>query len=103
VQDDQFVLWKLYVLPDHHGRGIGSQLMEAVVERAVELGHTSVSLSYTDGNTYAHRFYRAHGFTESHRESSGSGLPDSVWVTRDISDVTPTPQSSAEPDPEDQS
>lgn len=87
VQDDEFVLWKLYVLADHHGKGIGSRLMDAVVERAAELGHQAICLSYTDGNAYADRFYRAHGFAETHRETSGSGLPDSVWVRRELTEA----------------
>ena len=30
------------------------------------------------------RFYARHGFTETHRESGGSGLPDSVWMEREL-------------------
>jgi len=87
VQNDEFVLWKLYVLPQHHGKGIGSRLMDAVVERAVEVGRQRIALSYPDGNAYAARFHRAHGFVETHRESSGSGLPDSVWMVRDLTEA----------------
>ena len=83
-QDDAFVLWKLYVLPEHHGHGIGSRLLEAVVERAREAQHERVLLSYMEGNHLAARFYSRHGFVETHRESSGSGLPDSVWMAREI-------------------
>jgi GNAT superfamily N-acetyltransferase len=82
VQDSAFALWKLYVLPGHHGHGIGSRLMEAVVERALELGHDRIVLSHIEGNRQAARFYAAHGFTETHRESGGSGLPVSVWMER---------------------
>lgn len=84
TQDDAFVLWKLYVLPDHHGHGIGSRLLEAVVERAEEAQHERIILSYMEGNQLAARFYAGHGFVETHRESSGSGLPDSVWMAREI-------------------
>src|SRR6478609_4943532 len=83
-QDDAFVLWKLYVLPGHHGRGIGSRLMEAVVERALESEHPRITLSYLEGNQQAARFYLRHGFTETHRETPGSGLPESVWMARDL-------------------
>ena len=72
------------VLPEHHGKGIGSHLMEAVVERALEAGHTRITVAYPDGNTYAERFHRAHGFVESHREPSGSGLPDTIWMVREL-------------------
>ena len=84
TQGDHFVVWKLYVLPEHHGKGIGSQLMEAVVERARDNGHTRITVAYPDGNSYAERFHRAHGFLESHREPSGSGLPDTIWMVREL-------------------
>jgi GNAT superfamily N-acetyltransferase len=83
-QDDAFVLWKLYVLPGHHGHGIGSRLMEAVVERALESEHPRITLSYLEGNQQAARFYARHGFVETHRETPGSGLPESVWMAREL-------------------
>jgi GNAT superfamily N-acetyltransferase len=84
AQSDGLVLWKLYVLPEHHGKGIGSRLMDAVVERARDAGHTRITVAYPDGNGYAERFHRAHGFVETHREPSGSGLPDSIWMVREL-------------------
>jgi GNAT superfamily N-acetyltransferase len=83
-QDDAVVLWKLYVLPGHHGKGIGTRLLEAVVRRAVESEHRRLTLSYLEGNEQAARFYAKHGFTETHRETPGSGLPESVWMARDL-------------------
>lgn len=98
TQQDGMVLWKLYVLPEHHGRGIGSRLMDAVVGRALEAGLTRITLSYPDGNAYAARFHHAHGFVETHRESSGSGLPESIWVERELTDADAVPGTAAEPD-----
>jgi len=83
-QGDDFVLWKLYVLPDNHGNGVGSRLLEAVVERAVEGGHSRIVLSHIEGNAGAARFYARHGFTETHRESGGSDMPVSVWMERPL-------------------
>jgi ribosomal protein S18 acetylase RimI-like enzyme len=83
-QDDAFVLWKLYVLPGHHGQGIGSRLMDCVVEQARESGLERITLSYLEGNQQAARFYAHHGFTETHRETPGSGLPQSVWMVREL-------------------
>ena len=88
VQDGALALWKLYVLPGHHSRGIGSRLLAAVVDRAVELGHDRIVLSHIEGNRQAARFYAAHGFTETHRESGGSGLPVSVWMERSVAPAT---------------
>jgi len=84
TQNGNFVLWKLYVLPGHHGHGIGSRLMEAVVDRAREGGHSRIVLSHIEGNRQAAGFYARHGFVETHRESGGSGLPVSVWMQRDL-------------------
>lgn len=86
VQSEQFVIWKLYVLPGYHGRGIGTRLMDAVLERARELGHGRVVLSRIDGNEQAAHFYAAKGFVDTHREPAGSGLPDSIWMARDLTD-----------------
>lgn len=83
-RDESCVLWKLYVLPDHHGHGIGSRLLNAVVERAHENEHPRITLSYLEGNQQAARFYARHGFVETHRETPGSGLPESVWMVREL-------------------
>ena len=82
VRDGALALWKLYVLPDHHGHGIGSRLLDAVVDRSLELGVDRIVLSHIEGNRQAARFYAARGFTETHRESGGSGLPVTVWMER---------------------
>jgi len=77
--ENHLVLWKLYVLPEHQGGGIGSALMESVIARASG-EHSQIRLSYLDGNTSAETFYRGKGFVEISRESSGDGIPESVWM-----------------------
>ena len=52
--------------------------------RSFEAGHTRITVAYPDGNSYAERFHRAHGFVETHREPSGSGLPDTIWMVREL-------------------
>ncbi|MCU1537380.1 MAG: GCN5-related N-acetyltransferase [Humibacillus sp.] len=89
--DDALALWKLYVVPGRHGLGIGSRLLAEVVERAVAAGHTRIVLSHIEGNDDAAAFYRARGFHETHRESGGSGLPDSVWMERVLAESAPAP------------
>ncbi|EWT00080.1 GCN5 family acetyltransferase [Intrasporangium oryzae NRRL B-24470] len=84
LQDDELVNWKLYVLPTHHHRGIGTKLLDAVVDRARELGHDRVVLSHLEGNDDAASFYARRGFVETHRESGGSVLPDSIWMAKDL-------------------
>ncbi|HET8601388.1 MAG TPA: GNAT family N-acetyltransferase [Segeticoccus sp.] len=80
-RDGHLVLWKLYVLPEHQGRGIGSALLDAVLENAREDQH-EVQLSYLDGNTSAAAFYRHQGFVEFDREAGGGGVPDDIWMRR---------------------
>jgi GNAT superfamily N-acetyltransferase len=80
------VLFRLYVVPEHQGQGIGRLLLEDVMATARERGHRIIRLSYLEGNASAEGFYKGFGFTESHRESSGDGIPDSIWVVRDLWD-----------------
>lgn len=77
--DGRQVIWKLYVLPEHQGRGIGGQLLAAIFER---VGEQPVFLPYTDGNHSASRFANTHGFVLDHREEQ-HGMPDLLWARRD--------------------
>lgn len=79
---DTMALWKLYVLPDHQGGGVGAALMRAAIDRATYDGWKSMVLSYLDGNTGAAGFYERFGFEMYEREPGGSGVPDSIWVRR---------------------
>src|SRR5215469_6219809 len=74
------IIWKLYVLPQVQGSGVGSALMTALLN-SVPAGTRSVQLEYLDGNERAAAFYAAKGFTELRREPPESpGWPDTVWV-----------------------
>jgi GNAT superfamily N-acetyltransferase len=73
--------------------GLGERERDHAAERgaredaratARERGHRIIRLSYLEGNVSAERFYTGFGFTESHREPTGDGIPDSVWVVRDL-------------------
>jgi len=79
THENHLVLWKLYVLPEHQGTGIGSALLESVVARATG-DYPQIRLSYLVGNASAEGFYRSKGFVEIGRESSGKGIPESVWM-----------------------
>lgn len=78
--EGKFVIWKLYVLPEAQGSGLGHRLLNAAINRAHDEGFGEVRLSYLDGNDRAAAFYARHGFVEYEREHAGSGIPDSVWV-----------------------
>ena len=73
-------LWKLYVVPERQSDGVGGRLLRAVIAKAREDGYDEIRLSYLAGNDNAAAFYEHFGFTEVERESSGSGIPDSVWM-----------------------
>lgn len=77
--DGRPYLWKLYVLPDQHGRGIGSALLAGVIA-ALPPGSTRLGLDYVDGNEPAAAFYRAKGFVPIGRAPSplGEGGPDEI-------------------------
>jgi ribosomal protein S18 acetylase RimI-like enzyme len=78
VSGDREVMWKLYVHPDHHGRGIGSRLL-AEVESMVE--GEELWLEVVDGNDQAYDFYVARGFREVERVTDRE-WPDDVWLRK---------------------
>lgn len=56
----------VHVAPEHRGGGIGGALLEAAVARARAAGCYRVQLTSNRARTDAQRFYRAHGFVDSH-------------------------------------
>jgi len=81
--EDYLVLWKLYVLPEYQGKGIGSALVESVVAAATGV-HREIRISYLEGNTLAEAFYRGKGFVEISRDSGGDGIPESIWMQLEL-------------------
>ena len=79
VSGDREVMWKLYVHPDHHGRGIGSRLL-AEVETHVE--GDELWLEVVDGNEQALAFYRSRGFVVRERTPDDGPWPDDVWMMK---------------------
>jgi len=55
-------VWEFHVAESHRRRGIGRQLMDAVVEKARQAGFRIVSLETQSTNIPAISFYRAVGF-----------------------------------------
>ena len=79
VSGDREVMWKLYVHPDHHGRGIGSRLL-GEVESRVE--GDELWLEVVDGNEQAFAFYRSRGFEVRERTPDDGPWPDDVWMMK---------------------
>ena len=54
---------ELYVVGDHRGRGLGAELMEAMLALARELGCEWIELGTDENDTDAHRLYERFGFS----------------------------------------
>ena len=55
-------LRKMYLLPEHRGRGLGKRLLRHAVERARELGFTRIELETATVLEVARRMYESFGF-----------------------------------------
>jgi ribosomal protein S18 acetylase RimI-like enzyme len=65
----------LAIRPEFRGRGIGRRLLDAVVDKAAQLGCCKVTLEVHEGNARAKQMYEAAGFAEgSAREPGGRWL-----------------------------
>jgi GNAT superfamily N-acetyltransferase len=69
-------LYALYLDPDRWGRGIGTPLHAAVLDRLVTHGFTHAGLWVLDGNLRALRFYYRHGWTDTGRTQVDRGPQD---------------------------
>lgn len=58
--ESDFVLWKLYVLPEWQGLGIGTELLDAVKRRALDESRGLLT-EYATRNERAGAFYRRQG------------------------------------------
>jgi ribosomal protein S18 acetylase RimI-like enzyme len=56
-------LEQLYVLPEHHGRGLGGLMLRHIEVRARELGQCGILLTVNKHNAGAIAVYRKSGFT----------------------------------------
>lgn len=92
--DGRWWMWKLYVLPDHQGSGVGGALMRSAIHRTALGEHDALWLSYVKGNDNAAAFYAHHGFEQVEVQEGGSGMPDDVVVRRPITaaDIPSTEQ-----------
>lgn len=70
-------LHDLAVLPEHRGRGIGTQLLRAVEQRARERGCCKLTLEVHESNQGARRLYEREGF--------GPWRPATLFVSKALS------------------
>jgi len=59
--DGAVAIWKIYVLPAHHGKGFGRRLMDAAL--ADVPADRDVVIEFVQGNERARLFYETVGFT----------------------------------------
>lgn len=57
-------LQTLSVLPGLRGEGVGTVLLEAVLDRLAQMDLPDLAVASTRTNVDAHRFYERHGFTQ---------------------------------------
>lgn len=61
-------LKRMRVDPAHQRRGYGQAILDALLDRARDLGYTEFVLDTTPGQTGAQRFFEANGFRQIGRE-----------------------------------
>ncbi len=66
------------VVPNARGKGVGTALLDALLERAREAGHAKISLSVDKHNAGAIRLYEQHGFHQV------AETPDSLTMLADL-------------------
>lgn len=64
----------LLVLSDYRGQGVGRQLLQAVEQRAREMGCCKLTLEVQEGNHRARRVYEAAGFEQPEYHDGGKLL-----------------------------
>ncbi|MCW2814554.1 MAG: family acetyltransferase [Nocardioides sp.] len=82
--DDHVVVWRLYVLPEAQGLGIGTRLLDAV-EAAAPAQAVGLRLSHLEGNDKARDYYVRQGFVATGERVPGAlGGPDDLTMRRPL-------------------
>lgn len=81
--DDGYLLEHFYLAVEHQGRGIGSSVLRAMLDRA-DAGGMAVRLNVLRGSA-AQRLYERHGFTLEHED------PIDIYMVRHAEGVRVSP------------
>ena len=86
VDEDAAELSKIYVLPDFHGTGVSTALMELALVTAAEWGVRRVWLGVNQKNQRAQSFYAKSGFEISGTRTFqvGAGREDDFVMIREV-------------------
>lgn len=72
--DEQTPEIAIALRPDARGQGLGSRLLESLIQVAKKQGHRRLSLAVEHTNTGARRLYERLGFTEVERDDDQSKM-----------------------------
>ncbi len=91
------VVYKLYVDPQHRGRGLGTRLLDALIRR-LPADADRLYIEHFVANERAGAFYEREGFSVERIEPSPTGDPalGVVWRARPL-DHTSSPQGTGVP------
>lgn len=81
---DEPVIWKLYILGEHRGSGVGRRLVEAVVAR-LRPEDSSLLIDHAAENEAAAAAYEALGFRIAWVDGDGGDGSTTVWRRRPVS------------------
>lgn len=89
VENDRFLMDGLFVAPEARGNGVGTALLDAVVDEAKRRGYAQVRLDVVDTNPRAKALYRHVGFKELKTVKIGPlkhifGFSASTTMVRDV-------------------
>lgn len=92
-------LRRIYVLPEHHGSGVASDLIACAVCEATVGGHDSLWLGASGSNQRGLAFYRKHGFSVAGKFHFPLGgiVYEGFLMSRDLGPDNPSSEGSSNP------
>ena len=67
IEEDTIELWRIYLVPEVWGTGVGQELFNWGIDEIRKLGYKRVILWVLEENLRARRFYEKHGFVPDGR------------------------------------